>query len=230
VKILGIETATAVCAAAVSVDGSVKAEAWLEQQFIHAEKLLSLVQKAMSDARLTLAEMDGIAVSIGPGSFTGLRIGLSAAKGMVYATGLPLLAVPTLGALARSAVMGGSVSPRSDILAIIDARRNDVYCQLFASDGRPLGEAKDRLLHDLVADIAGRRVTVTGDAVEKVAAYLRTLENAGGVDAAFLDHDRARASAGSVALVGGELLAEGTVEDPSLLEPRYIKEFFLKTR
>lgn len=229
---LGIETSTAVCAAAVAEDGTVVAEETLEQKYVHAEKLLTLIDRALGTSGTPPDRLDAVAVSAGPGSFTGLRIGLSVAKGIVYATGKPLLAVPTLEALAhRALAVGGSEAP-DHILAIIDARRDDVYCQLFARQGHrplPLGNVRDCTLSEVVMDVGNRSVLVTGDAIPKLKGYLLSLPPEVRTQYCFLDAVRARCSAGSVALLGIGLLAANEVQDPATLEPRYIKEFFLKT-
>ncbi len=230
--VLGVETATAVCAAAVAVDGAVVAERSLEQHAVHAEKLLTLVDGVLRDAGISATNADGIAVSIGPGSFTGLRIGLSVAKGLAYATGRPLLAVPTLEALAWRAAEAGMAPGFETILAVLDARRDEVYCQLFGTgEGRPspIGDARACTLPELAGDLRDRQVVLTGDAREKVFAFLRAVpEFAGRVR--LTPHEFARCSAGTVARLGSVLLEEGSAEEPGALEPRYIKEFFLRAR
>src|SRR5258706_14324961 len=103
-KILGIESATVVCAAAIIENGCVRSERTLIAPRIHSEKIISLIDESLDDANITPTELEGVAVSIGPGSFTGLRIGLSVAKGLAYALDKPIVAVPTLEALAANTV------------------------------------------------------------------------------------------------------------------------------
>ena len=230
--VLGIETATVVCAAAVAADGNIVAEQALEQHAVHAEKLLTLVDRVLRTSRVTAAQLDAVAVSIGPGSFTGLRIGLSVAKGLVYATGRPLVAVPTLEALACR-IGGWPGYPRGvPLLAVLDARRNEVYCQLFRTGGDrpfPVWEAKDCTFQELDGMLPAGRLLLTGDARRKVAEFLRTVPGRAD-DIAMLPDASARCAAGPVALLGEGLLRSGVVEDPAVLEPRYIKEFFLQSR
>jgi tRNA threonylcarbamoyladenosine biosynthesis protein TsaB len=121
-NVLGIETATGVCGAALAVNGVIAAVEEIDRQKIHAEKLVSLVTAVLRAGGITPRDLDGIAVSIGPGSFTGLRIGLSAAKGLAYATGVPLLAVPTLEALANRAERDGILPSEGWLCAALDAR------------------------------------------------------------------------------------------------------------
>ncbi|MCK7529518.1 MAG: tRNA (adenosine(37)-N6)-threonylcarbamoyltransferase complex dimerization subunit type 1 TsaB [Ignavibacteriales bacterium] len=130
--ILGIETATAVCGGALASGSDV---AWPEtriERYVHAERLLGAHRSELCRTAACSADLDAVAVSIGPGSFTGLRIGLSAAKGLALrATGYRSIA----GADARSArarrSARGAAEPQRRILSVLDARRDEVYCQLF---------------------------------------------------------------------------------------------------
>jgi tRNA threonylcarbamoyladenosine biosynthesis protein TsaB len=226
VTVLGIETATSVCGAAVLEDGALAALEEVNERRVHAERLLPLIDAALRKSGRTAASLGAIAVSIGPGSFTGLRIGLSIAKGLVLATGVPLVAVPTLEALASRSARAG----RTDglILAALDARRDEVYCQLFEAAGgeiRPLWDPRDLAVDRLVAELGERGLLVTGDGRAKVMA------GAGDGALRMREPDAAAAlcSAADVARLGEVLALAGKTEDPALLEPRYIKEFFLNS-
>ena len=224
--ILGIETATAVCGAAVTRDGRVVAEASVEQKNVHAEKLLGLIHSAMDEAGVALDELDGVAISIGPGSFTGLRIGLSVAKGLAYAASKPVVAVPTLKALAMRSFHAGNIEPSGFILAALDARRDEVYCQLYGSNKTglvPVWDARDMTVMELMSGIGTRNVLLTGDAQSKILAYPEASQGI-----TFVGEKLSRCDAGSVALLGQTLLEAGSTEDLATLEPRYIKDFFLK--
>ncbi|MEW6511400.1 MAG: tRNA (adenosine(37)-N6)-threonylcarbamoyltransferase complex dimerization subunit type 1 TsaB [Bacteroidota bacterium] len=225
--VLGIETATAVCAAAVIDQGRVLAEASLEEKNVHAERLLTQIDRVLHDAGTPLRSLNGIAVSIGPGSFTGLRIGLSVAKGLAYAASVPLIAVPTLEALARHAAAVAAPQGEMWVLAAIDARRDEVYCQLFAhGEGgcTPLRPVRDMGVAEVRAELAGHDVLVAGDGAMKVVG------DPGPEGLLFAGTEASRCSAAAVARLGSELLASGRRDDPASLEPQYIKEFFLRTR
>src|SRR5512141_577989 len=129
--LLGIETATTVCAAAVVRDGAVLAEELVDERNVHAERLMGMIDVAFRRSGVGLPAMDGIAVSIGPGSFTGLRIGLSVAKGLAYASGKPIVPVPTLRGLAQKAIDTVGADGFQGVLPLLDARRGDVYCALY---------------------------------------------------------------------------------------------------
>jgi tRNA threonylcarbamoyladenosine biosynthesis protein TsaB len=227
--VLGIETATSVCAAAVVHDGRVTAEGSFNERNVHAEKLLPLVDSILHEARMAMKDLDGIAVSIGPGSFTGLRIGLSVAKGLAYASSKPIVAVPTLQALAYRVVEAGGVGSSGFLLAALDARRDEVYCQLSTVEGRnisPLWDPRDMTVSALLHEIGDRAAMLTGDGSAKILSSADG--DAQGNQLSFVGDDLSQCSAGSVALIGESLLAQQRTDDLATLEPRYIKDFFLK--
>lgn len=229
-NVLGIETATAVCAAAVVVDGTVVAEVQLDQRNIHAEKLLTLVDEVLGRSGKTLDTLYGIAVSIGPGSFTGLRIGLSVAKGLAYARDLPLVAVPTLEALALRAEQVSPCGATELVAPMIDARRDEVYCQFFRWRGMslsPEGDAGDLTLAEFMLRTGERTVTIIGDAHRKMGLFLKSRNDEERRKFRFVEASLSQCSAGSVALMGESFFKEGRRDDASTLEPHYIKEFFL---
>lgn len=158
-KILGIETSTLNASVAVS-DGKTVVARGDNAVNTHSEQLLILVEEAMSEAGLTLADLDGIAVGAGPGSFTGLRIGMATAKGLAYATDKPLWAVSSLAALASDLCVARDVGERL-IMPVLDARRKEIFVGFFrASETGVTAVAPERVLppadlHELVAEIAG---------------------------------------------------------------------------
>ncbi len=225
-NVLGIETATRVCGAAVAAEGRVHSDAWVESRNVHAERLMSVIEQALGAAGVALGAIDAVAVSEGPGSFTGLRVGVSAAKGLAYATGKPLTGVPTLLALAERAVRASAVPEGTIIVPLLDARREEVYYQMFRQENGvavPLGEPQAAQIGEVCALLAGRPVLLTG---ESAATVLKRGVSGGG--AILAGADIARCSAAMIALLGETMVRRGATVDPADLEPRYIKEFFLK--
>jgi tRNA threonylcarbamoyladenosine biosynthesis protein TsaB len=228
VTVLAIETATVRCSAAVVSGERTLAERSLSIPRAHSEKLLTLVGEALSASGLTLDRVDAVCVSIGPGSFTGLRIGLSVAKGLAFASSRPLIAVPTLEAIAWNA--GRSGGAPAYILPVIDARREDVYCALYHYDGSHVSERAGARavglpeIAGLIGDAAP--VVVAGDGTAKFSRYL--LSCPPGYRGKFLlpDLPDAGVSASAVGVLGGRALDAGRVSDLADLEPLYVKDFY----
>lgn len=216
--ILGIETATDVCAAAVDVDGAIVCSASLDRPRKHAERLVPMMDDVLQVAGLTPGQIDAVAVSAGPGSYTGLRIGVSTAKGLALATGARFVAVSSLQAMALAA----AADPGSAVLAAFTARRAEVYIASFVigPDGipvagiGPLAGSPAELLRELSLD-PSRSVTIVGDGGRIVA---ETLSREG---IAFLRDPLARPSAAAVARLG----RTANPVDLERFEPYYLREF-----
>lgn len=214
--ILNLETATKNCSVALSLDGEVVAlrEA-AEAGYTHAEKLHVFIEECLSEANIRFGDLDAIAVSEGPGSYTGLRIGVSAAKGLCYALGKPLLALPTLEILAHSVER-----PEGFIVAMLDARRMEAYTAVFSADGTQVRETRPEILTaDSFADLPGR-IYVVGDAQHK----FRDLSPNG--DFHFCD-SISYPSAVHMAKLAFERYKKSDTVDVAYFEPVYLKEFFL---
>ena len=134
--ILHLETATKVCSVAISNNGTViSIKETVSDGYTHSESLTLFIQDVLNQAQLALADLSAVSVSAGPGSYTGLRIGLSTAKGLCFALNIPLIAIDTLTALKN--VMPSGEMP---VIPMLDARRMEVYAQVFDADGQTLQE------------------------------------------------------------------------------------------
>ena len=129
--ILAIETATEVCSVALATDSENVFTKTITEPFQHASQAAVLVQEILAEAKVDMNLLSAIAVSIGPGSFTGLRVGLSLAKGMCYALQIPLLVIDTLQLLAIGARKEVGISEKKLFCGMIDARRMEVYTALY---------------------------------------------------------------------------------------------------
>jgi tRNA threonylcarbamoyladenosine biosynthesis protein TsaB len=230
VKVLGIETATIECSVALVEDHRVRAERSISAPHIHSEKLIPLIDEVLASEQLSPGDIDGIGISIGPGSFTGLRIGLSVAKGLAFAVSKPIAAVPTLEALAYNTRIHGSAGKESAILPMIDARRNEVYCALYYNRETDLVEhlsARVLVLPEILemtGDVA--EITVVGDGAVKFEQFLLTAKQIDRKRFYFPGVHRRRCSAESVALLAEQQLTGGRTSDLASLEPMYVKEFY----
>ena len=141
-SILCIETATTNCSVALSVNGSVIAfEEDNSKQYSHAERLHLYITKVLAEAKIDKGELDAIAVSKGPGSYTGLRIGVSAAKGLCFALDVPLIATATLQSLAMQAKVD-----KGCVVSMLDARRMEVYAAVYSSEGKEIRTTQAEVL------------------------------------------------------------------------------------
>jgi N6-L-threonylcarbamoyladenine synthase len=137
-KLLAIDTSGPQCAAGI-FDLPAQAPLAMRAEMIgkgHAEILPGMIEACMLEAGLTLKSLDRIAVTIGPGSFTGIRVGVAMARGLALSLGIPAVGVTTLSVVAEP-----HINAAREVLALIDARRDELYAQLFSEDGATLGEA-----------------------------------------------------------------------------------------
>ncbi len=214
--ILSIETATSVCAVAVHQNGILIGEIELHQENIHARKLMPSIKLLLEQTGIAPDSLDAVAVSQGPGSYTGLRIGVSTAKGLAFARDIPLIGVDTLNALAkRTKAFAGS---SSFVVPMIDARRMEVYCKVLNGNGEELEP-----LSPLVVDKDGfekyleqSRVYFLGDAVPKVQEVIQH------PNAFFLPFVNSASTVGELAF---QKYKVGQFEDIAYFEPNYLKEF-----
>jgi len=216
-KVLGIETATKTGGVALLSAAGVVAEYTLSIEVTHSERLMATVERMLSDTGTPLSEVDGFAVSVGPGSFTGLRIGAATAKALAFATGRPVAAVPTLMALAWN-VPHAAVP----VCPLLDAKKQEVYAGVYrtASGGiETVIEPSVLPLADLAARLAGPTV-FTGEAS---LVFRREIERLLGGSARFAPLAAVVPSAASVAELGRQELLAGRASDPDTLAPVYIR-------
>jgi tRNA threonylcarbamoyl adenosine modification protein YeaZ len=168
-RVLAIDTALEACSAAVldTERGGILASESIPMLRGHAEALLPLVSRVMSEAALEFGALDRIAVTVGPGSFTGLRVGVSAARGIAVAAGKPAVGLTTLAALAAPYIAIDDMTP---LVAAIDARNEQVYMQMVGSGGRSLIQPRVASLRDAVRDAANARARLVGSAAAMMAA------------------------------------------------------------
>lgn len=184
-KILGIDTATSAIGVGISIDGVVAGSFELDGSRRHAETLVPAIERVLLSSRCRYDELDAIAVDVGPGLFTGLRVGVATAKAIALAVGKPLLA---LSSLAISAHAHASAFParEGEVVAVIDARRREVYAQVFSYSGgatRPLGDAFVALPADVAAMAAVRAahgpVEIVGGGVAPYVSLFAQLTTSG---------------------------------------------------
>lgn len=216
-----IETSTKACSVAVAQDNKVLAsKITVEKNYSHAEQLNDFVAEVLNQADKSTQDLEAVAISKGPGSFTGLRIGTSAAKGFCYALDIPLVAVNTLAFMARAMADNNHYD---FYCPMIDARRMEVYCGVFDDKGKSLQEVGAVILDEGSFSKWLNQGTVAffGDGSGKLRQLLANNSNAIFVDEVYPD-------AANMASIAAEKLAANQVEDVAYFEPYYLKDFVAK--
>jgi tRNA threonylcarbamoyladenosine biosynthesis protein TsaB len=168
-RVLAIDTALEACSAALldTDRGGVIASETLVMARGHAEAVMPLIARVMDSAAVEFADLDRIAVTTGPGSFTGLRVGISAARGIALAAGKPAVGLSTLAGFAAPLI---AEDDSSHVAAAIDARHDQVYLQVFGPGGRTLVAPRIATLRDAVRAAMTGRARIVGNAATIVAA------------------------------------------------------------
>ena len=218
-KILALETSAKAASAAVIEDGRVVCSAYQSTGLTHSRTLMPMVKAMLENADLIAADMDAVAVAKGPGSFTGIRIGVAAAKGLAYAIGKPIAGVSTLEAMAGNVAWAGG-----RIICAMDARRNQVYNAVFDSCGGQLVRlVPDRAIGlDLLADELKNDKSpkiVVGDGAHLCYNYLS--EN--GISCRLAPPHLILQNAVSVGLAAEQIARSGGLQSPQELVPAYLR-------
>ena len=219
--ILNIETATKNCSVALAKNGeTILCKEISELGYSHAEKLHVFIEEICNESSIQLKDLHAIAVSKGPGSYTGLRIGVSAAKGFCYALDIPLISVDTLAVLASQAV---SVTKENELIVpMIDARRMEVYSAIFNSKLEKIREIEAQIIDENSFASIENAVYFVGDSSEKAKAVL-TKSNF-----IFLD-DIVYPSAKDMSAISFQKFLNKDFEDVAYFEPFYLKDFLITT-
>lgn len=218
-KILALETSAKAVSAAVTEDGRVLAAGYQDTGLTHSRTLMPIVEHILKNAEIAPADIGAVAVAVGPGSFTGIRIGVAAAKGLAFSLDKPAVGVSTLAAMARNVSFAGGL-----VVCAMDARRSQIYNALFEASGgvltrltpdRAIGLAE--LAEELQSD--PRPKTVVGDGARLCAGALL----AQGVSCRLAPAHLLMQNAMSVALEAEALAAAGNLVTAQALEPVYLR-------
>lgn len=215
--ILNIETATRNCSVALSKAGAITSLKEIAGEgYSHAEKLHVFIENVVQEAGYTFKDLNAVAVSMGPGSYTGLRIGVSAAKGLCYALGLPLIAIDTLEVIARNISVGNGEL----IIPMIDARRMEVYNAVFTADYNKIRETKAEIITEESFSEFESKLHLVGDGAAKCAEILNSDK--------FVYHNEVLfpSAAQMCAMSFNKYKISDTV-DVAYFEPFYLKDFIV---
>lgn len=218
-RIILIETSTALCSVALAENGRIVSYKESREPKAHASLTAVFVKEVLDGHGPGMADCDAICVSMGPGSYTGLRVGVSTAKGLCFGTGKPFLAVGTLDTLAWQAISEGLLPEGcKHIVPMVDARRMEVYTAVFSPEGNQLTETEPHIVTEesFAAELAEGPVLFIGDGAEKCKAVL-THPNAHFVQCC--------PKASSMLTPAMAEYTAGHFRDVAYFEPFYLKEF-----
>lgn len=214
--ILNIETATKNCSVAIAKDGkTIICKEIAEEGYSHAERLHVFIEAIIQEAGITFKELNAIAVSQGPGSYTGLRIGVSAAKGLCYALEIPLIAVETLQVLALQVKSANGL-----IIPMIDARRMEVYSAVFNPNFEKIRTVQAEIITENSFDDFQETLYFVGDCAEKCKAVLTKSNHV------FMG-DIKYPSAKEMSTLSFEKFKNNDFVDLAYFEPYYLKDFMM---
>lgn len=212
--ILNIETATRNCSVSIARNGEVIAlKEIAESGYSHAEKLHVFIEEALLESQLRFADLTAVAVSQGPGSYTGLRIGVSAAKGLCYALNIPLIAVDTLAVLAAQVQISDGL-----VVPMIDARRMEVYSAVYDGQGQLVRKVEAQIIYENSFSDYSQKLYFIGDCQAKCQEVLK------GENHQFLSEIEFP-SAREMAALSHQKMTQNTLEDLAYFEPFYLKDF-----
>lgn len=219
--ILLLETATDSCSVALSENSNIIAEKYINQPKAHASLLARYICDILQENNLTMEDCSAVAVSKGPGSYTGLRVGVSCAKGLCYGASKPLISVCTLATIAQMALDNNLYTGEGDFLIVpmIDARRMEVYTANFNSKGEQLTPVEAKILDETsyAAELAAGPVLFTGNGAEKFKELVGDNPNA------FFAPQEPHAA--GMRIIATNKLEAGEFEDNAYFEPFYLKDF-----
>lgn len=216
--ILNIETSTKNCSVSIAKGGeTIICKEIAEEGYSHAERLHVFIEESLKEARIAYEDLSAIAVSQGPGSYTGLRIGVSAAKGLCFALDIPLIAVDTLKVLASQATISSGL-----IVPMIDARRMEVYSAIFNSKLEQVRDVQAEIISEDSFESLQEIIYFVGDCAEKCKAIL-TKGNF-----VFLEEIK-YPSAKEMSALSYEKYKKNDTVDVAYFEPFYLKDFLITT-
>lgn len=217
--ILCIETATNICSAAIITSGGEVSVRESSEDKSHASRLTVFIRELFDEKEIKATDLEGVAVSMGPGSYTGLRIGVSVAKGIAYGAGIPLIAVNTLESMFHGVSARAKALKADLVCPMIDARRMEVYMAMYGIDGRLHSDTEAKVVERAIFNdlLEGNRILFFGNGADKCMDIL--------------DHPNAlfipgyTLTASSMYIPATRALEKREIADTAYFEPLYLKDF-----
>lgn len=219
--ILHLETATTNCSVSISRDDEIIV---LKENnaasYSHSEQLHVFIKEALKEASLSFSDLDAVAISKGPGSYTGLRIGVSAAKGICFSLDIPLISIPTLQSMANQV----DLKPGELVIPVLDARRMEVYSCVYDNNYQEIRETRAEVINEesFVEYLGENKVYVMGSGAEKCRGVLQHPN--------FIFNESVVPSAKDMVSMAFEKYESKQFEDVAYFEPYYLKDFVLQQK
>ena len=217
-RIILIETSTALCSVALAEDGVITAYKESSAPKAHASLTAVFIDEILKEKSLTMSDCKAVCVSMGPGSYTGLRVGVSTAKGLCFGSGLPLIAVGTLDTLVAQAQVSGQIGNARYVVPMVDARRMEVYTATFTPEGKQITDTAPMIIDEnsFAEQLAEGEVLFIGDGAGKCADMIKH------PNAKFI---QCNPQASAMLSPAQTAYKEKRFEDVAYFEPFYLKEF-----
>ncbi len=222
--ILNIETATTNCSVSISENEKIICTMELNEGYSHAENLHPFIQKVLTDSKLEISDLKAVSVSCGPGSYTGLRIGVSAAKGICYALNIPLISINTLKVLSKQVAENYN---ESDVLLcpMLDAKRMEVYSAVYDLKLNEIRKTEANIIDEnSISEFTFNKPTVFfGSGMPKCKELFEAIPNVQFIENLI-------PSSKHMAQISFDLFQKNQFENVAYFEPFYLKDFYFKTK
>jgi len=219
--LLFLETATEICSVALSKDNEIVASVCSDKGNSHTEHLFSFIEGVLEKGKCKISEISGVVLSIGPGSYTGLRIGASVSKGICYALDVPLIGISTLQSIVFGAKQLSNKEQNILYCPMIDARRMEVYTALFDSTGNAITEVETKIIdeHAFVSALKNNIIYFCGNGMTKCQSVIQNK------NARFIEK---HLDASNMLIPALDKFNSKQFEDVAYFEPFYLKEYLAK--
>jgi len=220
--ILLLETATTTCSVALAKNGSIIALKEVNERNIHASHITLFIEEVMLAAKKKYSDLEAIAISKGPGSYTGLRIGVSTAKGLCYALDIPLIGIDTIEAMASGLTESVNIPDSSLLIPMLDARRMEVYTGIYRKDLSIVESVSAKIIDkDSFNEYNDQSLFLFGDGADKFRTLFADQPNIN-----FIDFSTSASHLNALAL---RKFRDSDFENLAYFEPFYLKDFLLTT-
>jgi tRNA threonylcarbamoyladenosine biosynthesis protein TsaB len=220
--ILLLETATTTCSVALSQNGSIIALKEVNERNIHASYITLFIEEVMLAAEKKYSDLQAVAISKGPGSYTGLRIGVSTAKGLCYALDIPLIGIDTIEAMASGLIESIDIPDTALLIPMLDARRMEVYTGIYRKDLSVVESVSAKIVDkDSFNEFNDQELFLFGDGAEKFRELFVDHANIN-----FIDYSTSASHLNSLAL---KKIRNAEFENLAYFEPFYLKDFLVTT-